>query len=128
MVRPRKSDGFKWSLKSSRGGAELAAAAVPDKFLPGSPPREPGGLALPRSLIIRSLIMQPALAPGTDSPKNVFFSAWQRKKKSLDFQGARKRDGDRGLYRWRGDWENLGKGGNLARDQCYVSYYITSLL
>ena len=110
---------------------------MPDKFLPGEPspgargarpehhqqphhdgyqahpPQEPhhdGHLAT-----WHRPNMQPALAPGTDSPKHVFFSAWQRKKKSLDFQGARKRDGDRGLYRWRGDWENLGKGGELGQ-------------
>ena len=32
------------------------------------------------------------------------------KKGSLKSRGARKRDGNRGLWRWRGDWENLGKG------------------
>ena len=41
ILPSRKSNGFKWSLKSSVGGAALAAA-VPDKFLLATPPREPG--------------------------------------------------------------------------------------
>ena len=98
MVQPRKSDGFKWSLKSSGGGADLAAgAAVPDKFLPGEPspgargarpehhqqPHHDGYQAHPpqephhacRLHVWHRPNMQPAPAPWYRFTKNVFFSS-----------------------------------------------------
>ena len=149
ILPSRKSNGFKWSLKSSVGGATLAAA-VPDKFLLATPPREPGArppqephhdrhletrlmpnmqFGLHLVVLTHSIWWDPSLMgnhPGNISlklrivkMKIVFFGVWQQKGK-FKVPRCEKERWEQGALEMEGRLGEFRERGNLAAEECHV--------